>query len=47
MLKASDRAKQQNDVLKPYNKPSLVKGPVLSTVTAEPTLSVIPSDQQT
>ena len=35
MLSASDRAKLQDGALKPYKKPTLIKGPVLSAVTAE------------
>jgi hypothetical protein len=43
MLSASDRAKLQDGALKPYKKPTLIKGPVLSAVTAEDqTVSGIP-----
>jgi hypothetical protein len=45
MLNAPDRTKSQDASLKPYQKPTLVKGPVLSAVTAEDQrVSGIPSD---
>jgi hypothetical protein len=42
-LDKSDRAKLQAAAPKPYQRPTLVKGPVLTNVTAT-TLSPIPSD---
>jgi hypothetical protein len=45
MLNASESAKPQDHALKPYQKPTLIKGPMLTSVTAAPTkVSGIGSD---
>jgi hypothetical protein len=47
MLSASDRAKSQSAAPKPYQKPTLVKGPMLAQVTAlDGRISGIPQDTE-
>jgi hypothetical protein len=46
MSKDADGAKWRSDAPKPYQKPTLIKGPVLSSVTAASTVSGIRSGEQ-
>lgn len=47
MSDKSDGAKLRVAAPKPYKKPTLVKGPVLTNVTAQAPVSPIPSDSST